>query len=275
MTGFGSPTLSNCIISGNGNPQAGVGGGIICSEANPTITNCIISGNRASVYGGAMYIADQSSPILINCTVVDNIAEGAQIPRYGGIFNGYEGNSTLTNCIVWGNRAIGTHDVEENQIAGDNPVINYCCVEGWSGALGGTGNFGEDPCFVEPGYWDDYNYDWVDGDYHLLTDSSCIDAGYPNFVPALNAKDADGEPRIMGDRVDIGADEVGPKQPDLSRNGTINSEDFTIFTNSWRARPTDDNWYILSDFDRDDFIGFADLGVLTNNWLWQASWYTP
>jgi parallel beta-helix repeat protein len=253
------------------NGYSSVGGGIICSEGSPTITNCIISGNRASGYGGAMLIYE-SSPTLINCTIVDNIADGSVLPQHGGIYNGGE-NTILTNCIVWGNRAWGTPGIEENQIAGYNPVINYCCVEGWSGALGGTGNFGADPCFVEQGYWESRTY--YPGDYHLLTDSHCIDAGDPNFVPALNAKDADGEPRIMGDRVDIGADEVGPKQPDLSRNGTINSEDFVIFTNSWRARPTDDNWYILSDFDRDDFIGFADLGILTNDWLWQASWYTP
>ena len=272
--GFGYDEDPNSVLDGFTikNGYALYGGGIVCTESSPTITNCIISGNRASNLGGAMfnYYGLLSSPILINCTIVDNIAIGGHLPRYGGIAGG---SPILTNCILWGNRAPGTPDIEENQIDGDNPVINYCCIEGWSGALGGTGNFGADPCFVKQGYWESRTY--YPGDYHLLTDSPCIDEGDPNFIPSLNAKDADGEPRVMGDRVDIGADEVGPKQTDLSRNGTINSEDFAIFTNFWRARPTDDNWYILSDFYRDGFIGFADLGVLTNDWLWQASWYTP
>jgi len=246
------------------------GGGIICGKSSPTIKNCIITGNRAKAYGGAMYMYGASSPLLINCTIVDNITIGAVIPRHGGIFGG---SPIVTNCIVWGNRAYGTHDVEENQIDGDTPGINYSCVEGWSGDLGGVGNFGADPWFVEQGFWDSRIY--YQGDYHLLPDSLCVNAGDPNFVPELDAKDADGEPRVMGDRVDIGADEVGPKRPDLSRNGAINSEDIAIFSNSWLAEPTDDNWYILSDFHRDDFIGFADLGLLTDDWLWQAPWHTP
>jgi hypothetical protein len=250
------------------------GGGIICYEGSPTIRNCIISGNRASHYGGAMFIY-ASSPILINCTIVDNIALGSVNPHHGGIAGG---SPILTNCIVWGNWAPGTPGVEEDQIDGDNPVINYCCIEGWSGALGGTGNFGADPFFVEQGYWDHvYGYGpvYYPGDYHLLTDSPCLNAGDPNFVPTLDAKDADGEPRVMGDRVDIGADEVGPNQADLTRNGIINFEDLAVFARSWQAEPLDDNWYILSDLYEDGLINFIDFAVIANDWLWQASWYTP
>ena len=46
------------------------------------------------------------------------------------------------------------------------------------------------------------------GDYHLRPDSPCIDAGDPNYVAEPNETDMDGQPRIIGGRVDMGADEV-------------------------------------------------------------------
>ena len=47
-------------------------------------------------------------------------------------------------------------------------------------------------------------------DYRLSTDSPCIDAGDPNYVPQLNAKDLNGNPRVTGDAVDMGAFESQP-----------------------------------------------------------------
>ena len=79
-------------------------------------------------------------------------------------------------------------------------------------------NIDADPHFVEPGYWDangtpaDANDDfWVDGDYHLLPWSPCIDAA-SNVVVTLST-DLDGNPRIVNGTVDMGAYEFpGPRQ---------------------------------------------------------------
>ena len=120
----------------------------------------------------------------------------------------------MTNCILWNNSDSGGTD-ESAQIYGGIPTVNYNCIQGWTGALGGIGNIDADPCFVEPGYWDtnntpdDANDDsWVDGDYYLLPDSLCIDAGDPNYIPEPGETDLDGNPRVINGRIDMGAYET-------------------------------------------------------------------
>ncbi|MHC4498920.1 MAG: choice-of-anchor Q domain-containing protein [Planctomycetota bacterium] len=94
------------------------------------------------------------------------------------------------------------------------PLITYCDVEGgWRG----EGNIDADPCFVEPEYWADVNDPniivepndpnavWVEGDYHLLISSPCINAGDPDYIAEPNETDLDGLPRVIGGRIDMGA----------------------------------------------------------------------
>lgn len=54
------------------------------------------------------------------------------------------------------------------------------------------------------------DYVWIDGDYHLFSESPCIDAGDPNYIAEPNEMDLDGRPRIIGCRVDMGAYEYNP-----------------------------------------------------------------
>ena len=60
----------------------------------------------------------------------------------------------LANCILWGNSDGGGSD-ESAQIDTFDALINYCCVRGWTGALGGTGNIGDDPMLADPDGPDD------------------------------------------------------------------------------------------------------------------------
>ncbi len=212
-------SITNCIITGNASIDL-FGGGIYCYETNLTVTNCIISGNSA-YDGGGIYYDYSGSPKIVNCTIADNYAE-----RYGGgIYCEYNSNQIfLMNCIVWGNTD-QTGLTESAQIRGGTPNVWYGCIQDANSIDTNIPydanhfNIDDDPCFVARGYWvdindtnipvepNDPNAVWLDGDYHLLRASPCIEAGNPYATIDPNAVDAYGEPRVLGKRVDIGADE--------------------------------------------------------------------
>ncbi len=122
--GYSSPTVKNCIFSGNrdGSGTNAGGGGMRNVSSGPTVTNCTFIGNGADKYGGGMlnwfsFGAETgyfySNPTMINCTFSGNSAglDG------GGMFNiytfnitkpGYSYSSpTVTNCTFSGNSAAG------------------------------------------------------------------------------------------------------------------------------------------------------------------------
>lgn len=101
----------------------------------------------------------------------------------------------------------------------------------------------------------------------------CLCAGVAAPCQGRTIAVDDGEPRVMAGRVDIGTDEVGPKQADLSRDGLINFKDYSILIESFGSGPADANWYILCDLYGDNRIDYNDLALLIDDWLWQAAWH--
>ena len=168
-----SPTLNECTISGN---VANLGGGVACFGSDPRLTNCTISGNEAGS-GGGVSCALQSAPELTNCTIIGNQANAG-----GGVLcNG--SSPMLVNCILWGDTP------QEIFLPSGLPMITYCDVQGgWPG----DGNIDVDPLLT------------LDG--HLQAESPCREAGDPNGSYEGEV-DMDGEPRVVGDCVDIGTDE--------------------------------------------------------------------
>ena len=71
-------------------------------------------------------------------------------------------------------------------------------------------NLNTAPLFMQHGYWD-VNDVWQAGDYHLQGWSPCIDAGDPTFQTV--GVDIDGDPRILGQIIEMGADELLPMAP--------------------------------------------------------------
>ena len=121
---------NNSILDGvkiiNGT-AGGFGGGIRCTASSPTIINCIITGNTAGEYGGGICNSYNSSPILTNCTFSENSAE-SKLSAYGsggGMCNLVNCNPILTNCTFSGNFAnhsgAGIYNCENS-----NPVLTKC-----------------------------------------------------------------------------------------------------------------------------------------------------
>ena len=227
---YGSPTVRHCTFSGN---WALLGGGMYNKQSSPIVNNCKFLGN---VSGGMLNIS--SNPTVTDCKFIWNSWAGLETYQGNPMvrncrFSGHKeaiffdccnesltvtnctltGNeraigldcdaiATLSNCILWGNNVIiSNYD--------GTLIINYSCVQrGWPG----EGNIDAEPCFVQPGYWD-ANGVWVEGDYHLLPDSPCIDAGDPNYIAEPNETDLDGKPRVIGGRIDMGAYEYCPPVP--------------------------------------------------------------
>jgi parallel beta-helix repeat protein/predicted outer membrane repeat protein len=148
-----------------GNSAYNYGGAISC-----TLNNCALSGNSGIYVGGA------TSCMLTNCTLTGN----SSVMSVGGTTF-----STLFNCIVYFNTAPqeGNYD--------SSCALNYCCT---TPQPGGIGNITDAPRFADTNGW---------ADLHLQSNSTCINAGNNAFAPS--GPDLDGNPRIAGGTVDIGA----------------------------------------------------------------------
>jgi hypothetical protein len=169
--------LNNCIISsntasGSGAEPSDLGSGGGAYRCN--MTNCLITGNSASQAGGGA-----SGGLLNNCTVTSNTAYSG-----GGVSLPASGATYLTNCVVFYNSATAG----SNYQAG--PVFSHCCT---MPLPAGAGNITNEPDFLN----------LTAGDFHLQTNSPCINAGLNSAV--ASATDLEGNPRIVGGAVDIGA----------------------------------------------------------------------
>ncbi len=181
----GSVTIDGCEVRGN---SAQNGGGIaVLNGGTPTVVNSLVTGNAASSLGGG--IADNSGAglSLINSTVTDNSATLAG----GGVRVGFSGtNTVVVSSVLWGNTDSGgaPETAQISIFVGASAAVDYSTVEGLS-ALGGTGNLGTDPLFI----------DAAGGDYRIGSTSPCIDAGDSTAVPAGADVDLDHRPRLVDD----------------------------------------------------------------------------
>jgi poly(3-hydroxybutyrate) depolymerase len=185
---YSSPTLTNLTVSGN---AAVSGGGIFNDYSSPTFTNLIISGNAAFNGGGGGICNGNSYPRLTNLTISGNTATVSG----GGMSNYSSSSPTLTNSIVWGNSAPTGSNVDNY---GTTTTYYYSLVQDEDLRGTGTGNFNgksevNNPRFIST----------TIGNYRLQTSSPAIDAGNNNSN-SLD-RDLDGNPRLYGARIDLGA----------------------------------------------------------------------
>jgi hypothetical protein len=173
--GAGGCTLNNCTLTGNSvhfgggsfGPHQGSGSGACGS----TLNNCVLTGNSASYGGGACDCT------LNNCALTSNSASNSG----GGAYD-----CTLNNCIVYFNT-----DPNDGGNYDPSSTLNYCCTTPLP--TNGVGNITNAPLFV----------DYAGGNLRLQSNSPCINAGDNAYV--VGSTDLDGNPRIVGGTVDIGA----------------------------------------------------------------------
>ncbi|NLZ62663.1 MAG: choice-of-anchor D domain-containing protein, partial [Lentisphaerae bacterium] len=188
--------------------------GIELAYADQTIIeNCIVSG-----HGTGIDISETDGVVLMNSTVVSSSGNAVWISA-----SYYDTSLDCRNNILMvsgvGRACVQIYELhwlDRTSYSGDHNLLfaddgatigplwaNTDNLAQWQTFSGQDANsLSEDPFLAYP----------AGGDFHLLPNSPCRDAG-DNSVVAQDAVDIDGEARIAGSAVDIGADEFfdGPE----------------------------------------------------------------
>jgi fibronectin-binding autotransporter adhesin len=187
------PEISNVIIKGN----RGNGGTVSNYDADSKFYNTLITANYSESAAGFYNEGWGSRPALTNVTITKNHSE-----RNGHGISSYNGIIDLKNSIVWGNIS-----PENNAVFYDSNISSYYSIiqgavspEGiyYTDTAGADmgGNRSQDPLFTNPDT----------GDFTLQRNSPAIDAGNTAYYAgAATTKDLAGNPRVVGNSIDMGA----------------------------------------------------------------------
>lgn len=202
--------VTTCTFTGNTAVENG--GAIYNHRASPTIASCVFEENVAGGFGGAVANYNECKTLIRNGTFVANEAANG-----GAVSSRRNSNPRINHCILWDNDATKGDNVYLSRdtlsvVYTSKATVEYSDIEGGQASVyvdtgctltWGTGNIDVDPLFTGQVY----------GDYHLSSDSDCVDAGNPDYLPASTATDRDGHLRFYGRTVDMGAYEyqgLGP-----------------------------------------------------------------
>jgi len=170
--------VSSARVEGNvirRNRSEGFAGGIQITGCTAELANNTVVANSAQMYGGGLVVRYQSTVTVANTILWDDVAPvGAEI-WIGD--QDWPCQVTTHHCDVEGGEA--------------GVFVSVGSTVGW-----GPGNLEIDPAFIDVG---------TGSDLHLLYASPCRDAG--DAAAAQVTDDFEGDPRIVGQTIDIGADE--------------------------------------------------------------------
>lgn len=237
------------------------GGGIYSKEGKLNIENCIFAGNYSS-QGGAICLQYMIETEILNSTFADNSASTVA----SGIYSFGESVLAVENSIFWGNYCeyTATYDttIYVSNLGEGHAFIGYCdiqnpdqnvTVDELSIVELGEGIIDADPLFVEGGYVDEEGV-FIKGDYHIQEESPCVNAGNPEYEADDGETDIDGQVRVAGKRLDIGADEV--MMPVSARVSFIPRKIYLDWSTRYMSAfvKLKDNQYDVLDTDLDSIL---------------------
>lgn len=220
--------VSNCTISGNKAAVSRGLGGAAVDLVRGTLTHSTVTNNTGSAAGGVttwnFYATNNGqimnmSPVLRNCLIAGNTSTGYwgnDVTVRVGAGGVYHGAGTVENCTVVDNVANfeGTKagDLMARRRAGaTGETYELVNTIAWGSAVESTldpaltqanNRVNEDPGFFRTA---------GKKAYRLSQSSPCRDAGtHAGRAWMEGATDLDGNPRIIGDEVDIGCYEYRP-----------------------------------------------------------------
>jgi hypothetical protein len=240
-------TITGGNATFDGTSYSNYGGGILCFGASPTIVTCIVRNNAASDAGGGIAVVG-SSPIIASCFLKDNAAaggggnlwvSGTAAPLIEGCVlaggNAYSGGGvavysnapgegalpTMVNCTVHGNTSTagqggGITVQQANTLFLRNTIVWANQPPAfWTAGPAASGSVDAAYCDLEAPATFAAACLAVDpvlesGSFRLTEASPCIDAGNATFMSSATA-DLDGDARVLGAAIDIGADEYAPQ----------------------------------------------------------------
>lgn len=272
---YGETILTGCVIADNRDGWFGGGGVGVAYGGRALLTNCLLVGNSSAAYGGGLAVwadfDEESRAEAVNCTFAWNTAHRE---AGGGVSVGPDGNGNgvaatlrLTNCVLWANVAGDGGESAQLFVDDSSPgftaSVDYTCLEGWTGDLGGTGNLGGDPRFLDADGPDD-DPGTEDDDLRLADDSPCIDAGLSHAMPP-DAADLDGDGNTLElTPLDLGGN---PRFMDAGRPGGPGCAVGAIVDiGAFEHQGGTAGNVVLGDLDGDLTVGLKDLAALAASW---------
>lgn len=178
-TSHGISVILNSEFHGNGGSSKGAAVYIV--EGNFRIVNSLFYSNNG-LCAGAVCAEDEVSLDVVNSTIVNNFGD------MGGI--SATGTTSVVNSILWGNQSNGNPEIAQ-VTAGMAVQYSDIDQEGFDGI---DGNIRVAPGFVNT----------QEGNFRLNDGSQCVEKGN-NDAQFIPNSDLDGNSRIIGQRVDMGA----------------------------------------------------------------------
>lgn len=176
--------LENCHLVDNGNKGQGAtfGGGVYAGGKGTRVElhGCLVRNNNAWASGGATLADMEGTVVHDRCTIIANTARAWAFGHQGGVSAANQGKVIVRNSIVWENAGFQVKAFGPPYDEGCTIDVTFSTVQY---GIEGKGNLLKNPKFV----------DADKGDFRLLPESPCVDAGDPDAP-----RDADGTPIEQG-----------------------------------------------------------------------------